>query len=755
MKREIPLRSLTPDLLVTGGGSVGTALAPPSYASIGAPPPQQNMMTPKFALNVLRRWWKLSILAGVVLAAATAVISYLTYQPRYEATTWLRIRPQYIITKGDFDLGSFVSTQRELVRSPPILTEALAKPGIASLQIFEGIDDPIMWLNKELLAQSVGGSQLFVIKLQSSYRDCVAKVVNAIRDAYLANLTTDIMRQNDTLLITLEQERQRRSTEIENDRMRLKSLMQEAARGAGYVDFDESKFKTLLPSLPIVADLQKQLASQEVDILFKEASNKVLERSVQDADVRVDTEAARQALDGHPEVLKLLADYERKSEELAGIESLLSKTSTSPKLREKREAVKKIEADLANKRRELKPKVEEELVNVHREKNKMTLEMAKKQLDEMQTMKSALTERLNKAREEAQKIGGNALSIKFLAEDLVRKEKVYNSIVDRIEVIKTESRVQAPVTTLMDAAEPVEPIDSGPIKRAAMFALLALLIPFVGFFLWELKSRRISDVDDFRTSANLRVVGEISTLPVRSKFLPGAHRKFEESLTRFEESIDYLRTTILIARHQRTMQSLVVTSAASREGKSTVAAHLASSLARGISGRVLLVDADMRRPHLHRLLDQDPEHGLVDYLSGRSEFADVVRSTWVDRLDFVASGVLDTPVGVLLANDRFERFLRQAERQYEFIVIDVPPILPVSEGLVIAKAADGAIYCALRDVSTMANVQRACEKLRGAGVHIVGAVFNGVPAREYGASGYYYYRIPQPTGSTETITTSG
>jgi capsular exopolysaccharide synthesis family protein len=174
-------------------------------------------------------------------------------------------------------------------------------------------------------------------------------------------------------------------------------------------------------------------------------------------------------------------------------------------------------------------------------------------------------------------------------------------------------------------------------------------------------------------------------------------------------------------------------------------------LARGISGRVLLVDADMRRPHLHRLLDQDPENGLVDYLAGRVEINNIIRSTWVDRLDFVASGVLDTPVGVLLASDRFERFLRAVEKQYEFIVIDVPPILPVSEGLVISKAADGAIFCVLRDVSTTANVARACEKLRNAGVHILGAVFNGVPAREYGSSGYYYYRIPQTNGSVDKV----
>ncbi len=127
------------------------------------------------------------------------------------------------------------------------------------------------------------------------------------------------------------------------------------------------------------------------------------------------------------------------------------------------------------------------------------------------------------------------------------------------------------------------------------------------------------------------------------------------------------------------------------------------------------------------------------------EFKDVVHSTWVEGLDFVPAGTLDTPVGALLSGDRIERFLNHAGKQYDFILLDVPPILPVSDGLVIARAAGAAIFCALRDVSTVANISRAVDKLKAAEVNVLGAVFNGVPAREYGGDRYYYYRIP--TGS--------
>lgn len=742
MKRDLSPRMLTPDMLTSPHGFPVVQDAA-NGASIG------SALNTRFFLNVLRRWWKLSVVIGAFLSVIAGLVAYFTHMPVYEAVTWMRMRQQFIIAPLQQDSSTFINTQRELMRSPPVLAEALAKPGITSLPIFDGVEDPVNWLATRIVARPVGGSELFTLSLQSKYKDSVAKVVNAVRDAYLASLGNDIIKQNDMTLAALEQERQRRYSEIENDRNRIRLLTSEldANGNKGTVTLNDKQIQIV----SVVDDLARKLSELEVDMLYEQAKLQALDRLLkQPEDITIDEEMLVKLVEGEPEIQRLAAELEKQQEALAERSAVISKGATKlggqvSKLQEK---VKELETRLATKRREAMPRAQKAALEFAKGEREKKLSEIKFSIEQKDSMATSLRAKIKKAREEAQQAGQNSLAKKFLEEDLDRKEKVYSKIVDRIEQIRTETRALTPVVVLLDAHEPVEPIGRGPVTQALMFATVAFLIPFAGFFLWELKSRRIGDIDDFREATNLRVVGEISTLPVRSKFLPGAVRKFEESLTRFEESIDYLRTSILIARHQRSMQSLVVCSAASREGKSTVAAHLASSLARGIGGRVLLADADMRRPHLHRLLDQDPDNGLVDYLAGRVEFADIIRSTWVERLDFVASGILDTPVGVLLASDRFERFLRLAEKQYEFIVIDVPPILPVSEGLVIAKAADGAIFCALRDVSTATNVHRACDKLRSAGVHIVGAVFNGVPAREYGASGYYYYRIPQTVPST-------
>lgn len=713
-----------------------------------APPPNKTVVTPKFVLNVLRRWWKLASMIGVILAVVAGFISFYTYKPTYEATTWMEFRQDWVIDRPDQDHNRFIVTQRELIRSPPILAEALAKPEISSLPIFNGIIDPIVWLKKNIIANPIAGSNLFTISLRDEHKESVARVVNAVREAYLANLNTDTARRNDSLIGMLEAEKNRRSVTIGSETARLKTLVRDAAEKGAHIPIDlgfgERKVAGAVISPADV--IKQQITDTVVNNVINEATLKVLRESVSlspEAEIKIDADSLQMALDEQPEIVKI-------SEDLSKAELLLADSSAklnpeSSHLKGLREKVEELKGKIESEKKKITPRVLDDLVKQEKKDRARRIRDLEATIEREKKLKEVLEERLASEQDANRGQGELGLEIEMLKDELERERAVFDRIVERIDQIKTESRTQNQVHVITEATEPKEPTDSGPVAQSLMFAAVAFCLPFGIFFLWELRSRRVADAEDFSDVTNLRVVGEISTLPIRSRFLPSSNKRFEESLSRFEESIDYLRTAILIARHQRTVQSLVVCSAASREGKSTVAAHLASSLARGISGKVLLVDADMRRPHLHRLLDQDPENGLVDYLAGRCEFEDVIRGTWVERLDFVAAGVLDTPVGVLLANDRFERFLRQAERTYEFIVIDVPPILPVSEGLIIAKCADGAIFCGLRDVSTVLNISRACDKLRAAGVNIFGAVFNGVPPREYGASGYYYYRIPSQT----------
>lgn len=732
---------------------------PMGGAGIGARrPATTNAITPRFLLHVVRRWWRLSFMLGLLIAAPVALIIYFSYKPTYEAKTWLRVDPIYILSPNErMRQGNFLYSQREVIRSAPIISEALAMPEIASLPIFKDVEDRVSWLSSRIAASPIGASDLLTISLRGHEKDSLAKVVNAVRNAYLNTLNTNTMRQSDSTLQLLDNERTKRFQEIESLRGRLKTLQKNSIDGAEWnqqfqaVVDEEKKGNTQkqVAILSILGSLQQSLANLEIELVVKGAELQTTKDLIAKKQIQVQAGAVQEAVELHPDVIAILAEQRQLAELIRREEKFRPKE----KLKVHHDKIAELDIKLATVRKELFPKVREQLVNEAKAQRGEQIEQWTSELENKRLTADALRKQIDEAKKSAKEAGANSLEMQFLAEDLNRKTGVYNRIVDRIEQMRTEMSAPTQVLTLQEAQTPIAAVDSGPIAKSLTFAGAVFFLPLGLFFVWEWMTRRVADIDDFSGASNLRVVGEIATLPVRSKLLPGGSRKFEESLSRFEESIDYLRTAVLIARHQTNVKSLVICSSTSREGKSTVAAHLASSLARGVAGRVLLIDADMRRPHLHRLLDEDLEPGLVDFLAGRAELGDIVRSTWVERLDFVSAGALDSPVGSLLAGDKLEAFLRHAESEYEFILIDVPPILPVSDGLIIARCANAAIFCGLRDVSTFTNITRACEKLKSAGVNVIGAVFNGVPASHYGSS-YYYYRIPRGTAKgSETTST--
>lgn len=728
-------RSLTPDeILPAEGASSASAI------------------TPKFAFDVLRRWWKLSLALGLVLAAAAGLFVHFSYVPLYEAQTWLRITPNsHLVYPTGYDHNLFVRTQQELIRSPIVLAEALAEPEVSSSPAFRGVEDRIAWLKSRVVASPVNGSELFVIGLSSPHQESVHKIVNAIRNAYLATLNARLVTESDSRLKLLDAERLRRYNQIQEDRERLKELNKQrsvAGGGEGMALGEGGERGGSTPLLSEVVVLQSELQRAEIDQIMAEAEVETTKGMMARAkEIVVSDEAVRQEVEGSEVVIALLARQARLAKELEEQKRVLSPA----RLQEREGALAAVAQELQGRREELEPVVRAGLLDQAKEQRAEQLQIKEAKVQQQKLLADVLRQRLEAAKRRAQDRGETSLEFEFLAQDHRRRQAVYDRICDQVEIIKTELRAPNLVTVYHEAKPSLAAVGAGPTKKAGMAAGAMLLLPFAGFFLWELRSRRIADVADFSSVAQLRIVGEIATLPVKSRLMPRAEQRFEETLSRFEESIDYLRTAVMIAQRGSGIRSLVICSATSREGKTTVSAHLASSLIRGVEGKVLLIDADLRRPHLHRLLGVENGAGMVDYLSLRRTEEEVICPTWVDGLDFVPAGVLDASAGTLLASGRFERFLESVRDRYAFIVIDVPPVLPVSDALVVARAADAAVMVGLRDFTTASNVARAVAKLRDAQVNVIGGVFNGVPASHYGA-GYYYYRVRPPASPVATAT---
>jgi capsular exopolysaccharide synthesis family protein len=179
--------------------------------------------------------------------------------------------------------------------------------------------------------------------------------------------------------------------------------------------------------------------------------------------------------------------------------------------------------------------------------------------------------------------------------------------------------------------------------------------------------------------------------------------------------------------------TLVVTSAATGEGKTTVAGHLAARLAK--SGcRTLLIDTDARRARAHKLFGSERGPGFTDLVLGQADPADVIRQGPVPGLDVIPAGTADPRAAADQLDHRLDDVLRAVKPGYDVVILDTPPLLLAPEALIVSRAADGVVLAVMRDVSRLPGVLSGYERLRLAGARVLGAVVSG--GRSVGYHGY-------------------
>ncbi len=184
-------------------------------------------------------------------------------------------------------------------------------------------------------------------------------------------------------------------------------------------------------------------------------------------------------------------------------------------------------------------------------------------------------------------------------------------------------------------------------------------------------------------------------------------------------------------------KTFLLTSATTGEGKSTIASSLAITASIYKMRKTLLIDADLRRPALHKLFGLDRDDGLSDVLSGNAKFEDCPRSTQLENLWVMTSGTQHGNPTQLLESQKLPDLLAAARFYFELVVVDCAPVIPVSDALLVAKEVEGVIMVVKAGVTPKEVGKRACDLIREAGGNLLGVTLNNVKeALPY----YYNYR---------------
>jgi protein-tyrosine kinase len=202
------------------------------------------------------------------------------------------------------------------------------------------------------------------------------------------------------------------------------------------------------------------------------------------------------------------------------------------------------------------------------------------------------------------------------------------------------------------------------------------------------------------------------------------------------EEFRTLRSRLYHAREKTPLKKLLITSALPKEGKSFTAANLAQVLVRQHGRRVLLIDGDLRGPRLHMMLGTTSSPGLADYLQGRCDEFSIVQRGPMENLFFIPSGQEISDPAELVSNGRLKLLLQRVEALFDWIIVDSPPAVPVSDASVLAKACDGVLMV-VRSNTTPADMARRA-RLEFPDDALVGVVLNGTNADAMPYTRYYY-----------------
>jgi len=206
-------------------------------------------------------------------------------------------------------------------------------------------------------------------------------------------------------------------------------------------------------------------------------------------------------------------------------------------------------------------------------------------------------------------------------------------------------------------------------------------------------------------------------------------------LSPISEQFRTIRTNLQFASIDGDLRTIMVTSSSPAEGKSTTTANLAVVYAQQ-GKKVLLVDADLRKPTIHYTFKVDNRTGLTNILTGQNSLEDSVASSNIENLDLLSSGPIPPNPAELLGSQSMERFMEEAKNMYDVVVFDTPPVLAVTDGQILANRCDGVMLVIKSKYTEVEAAQKAKELLNNANAKLLGVVLNHKELKE---SNYYYY----------------
>lgn len=698
--------------------------------------------------NVIRKRWKIAAAILLVVMLATFLTSYFS-KPLYRSTIQIEIveENRNVTIEDLFGIASsdqeFLQTQYVLLRSRGLAMRVIDDhkllydpefypPGVTGRtpeeirQIREGIAGG---LAGGIEVTPVHNTRLVIISYTGSSPRLAQLIVNAWGESF--------MRMN----VAKKLESVRQANEFLSDQIaRVQAGLEQSRRdlleygkSKGIITVDEGSGNVTIQKL---AQLNTETTTAQNELYEKQAKYRSIQNASPDSVAANDSVVSRLT----DELSRLQRDYASKRSTLL---------EQHPQMRQLADQIEKMKTSRAAAIRDAYAK---------------QLEDARGQMQAAESRLGSVRSAYEQQRGEAQSLNVSAARYIDLRLAVDAKQTLLGALQKQLNETEVTARLRGSASSNVHwvdrAGSPGSRVNLSMKKNLQTAFPLGLFLGFAAIFFLEYMDRSIKTPEELERVtkfASLGVIPAAGTIsrhygynygygrpsgpPLRAvetadeKPAPGIELiPHTDARSPVSEAYRAFRTSLLLASAS-SPKIMVITSSFAREGKTTTSVNLATVLAQ-MGKPVLLIDADLRRPRLQKVFPGKMTAGLVNYLAANIPIEDTIQPTQVPNLSVILSGPIPPNPSELLASDRMKHLIEELRAKYAFVIFDSPPVLAVTDAIVLAASADGVVLTVHGGQTPRELVQRSAERLRLSNIPVLGALLNNLDLQQYG----YTYR---------------
>ena len=690
----------------------------------------------QYWLILKRRWLPATVVASSVVGIA-ALVTF-TQKPVYQAGAKLLFNKQSNVSSltglsetvgelsGITNLSNPLETEAEVIRSNPIIQKTIDK---FNLRDKKGDPISVESFLKQLKVKSVRGTDVLELSYKSTDPQQAAAIVNSLMKDYIDNnisVNTAEARAAREFLNKQLPRVESRVVEAEAELRKFKEANKVVALE------EEAKF-----GVESLKDSLEELTKAEAQLAAANTRSQALQR-----ELNIEKQKAVEVseLSQSPAVQQVLQEYQKVQDELAVARTRL--TNEHPTV-----------VNLAQKERALRNQLEKRVGQVVGG-NSNSLPKDNLQVGELkQTLTSQLlnseVERLAAANQVGVLRKAFALQRARLTvlpkleqqqRQLERRLQIaqitYQELLKKLQEVQVlENQNIGNARIISEALVPEQKISPRIQLNLLLGGFLGVLLGAGTALILEAMDKSLKTVDQAKRLLSYPLLGTIPKIETKgvegNPELPTLNNPYSVESSAFE----MLQTNLSFTVSDKTLKVIMVTSSTPGEGKSLVSANLAVAMSQLGGQRVLLIDGDMRLPRQHKLWELHSFSGLSNVLVGKAVFRDAIQEA-LPTLDLLPGGKVPPNPATLIDSQRMADLIEEAKEEYDFIIIDTPPLTAAADSLILSKFADGTLLVVRPGVVTSDGINAAKNQLEQSGQQVLGMALNGITP-ESGYGGYY------------------